>query len=114
MISIRVTSSQKNVVCVGKNKAIILYVKATKIASEISIIIPGFLLFSSVLAIFRNGSPPYTKISTDNTGTINWLATKVIGWYPSQADTVALKYNTGMDRSVETINFLLNICSWPL
>ena len=42
-------------------------------ASEMSVIMPGWRLRSSGTAICRKGTPPYRKTTTAKTGAIQWL-----------------------------------------
>ncbi len=88
--------------------------KATEIASEMSVIIPGLRFCSSGRAICRKGSPPYRNMRTEKNGSIQPLPGKAGIEKPSRRWSIWLKSSTGTDSSSDTKKRVRNICSCPV
>ncbi len=88
--------------------------KATTIAMPIRSIIPGWRSLASRTAPFRNGDPPYTKITVPRTGAIQSDPGKVGAVYPNQSWMVSLKKSTGRVRASDSQKRSRNIATlWP-
>ena len=112
-MSTRVTSSQKKSSPTSHTNVAIENTKATVIANEIKVIIPGLRWASSERAMERNGKPPYTKMNVAKNGTISAAPTKSGASYPNQSCIDRLKINTGALNPRLTQNRLRNISSCP-